>query len=545
MDISFAAAMAQEENTVHVHSNYNIIDNNVVRSMKKQKTCKKQVHREYETTYPGKSYGSAFPGNSFLCYMIHLSGAEYIPCVVAVRTDYIDYLQMSPPADMLQLKSRGGAKVTFPSKLHGMLDYAQETGKCDVLSWLPHGRAFLVNDKERFVTEVLPLFFQLQKEYASFQRQLNIYGFMRLTKSGPDQNAYYHPLFLRGRPNLCNFIGPKPKDKNFHSVRRSIDPATEPDFYSLPFAPEQGGTTTTVRSNDRSGPTSPASMAVSSSDSAIQFADPTRSAYTNMACAMSQSYLHSAAAATTHTVGHLVQVLPACDNTIITGMHPMGSNGRTNDQLSTGYYTPSSGVETKATTRMLTEFETTATEPSESNVSNSDSNGSCFSKEDKDLMFELFAAEDCLPGNQQLPPVDELQLVHFPPLGPLYNCSTASDVPPVGELQQVQFPPSDTLYNCLTASDVPSIINYSSMPPSWPHLPVQDNCTVMTTRYKCSPQAPNRATFSVWSELADMSSDFCTNNSGCGGSRMDLIISSESLPTNSFAMDDGRSTQYS
>jgi HSF-type DNA-binding len=489
---------------------------------------------------------------------------------------------------MLQLKSRGGAKVTFPSKLHGMLDYAKETGKCGVLSWLPHGRAFLVNDKERFVTEVLPLFFRLQKVYASFQRQLNIYGFMRLTKSGPDQNAYYHPLFLRGRPDLCNVLSPKPKDNNFHCVRRSIDPASEPDFYSLPFAPEQGGTTTTVRSNNASGAVSPATMAVSTNDPAIQLAD-------HQHHAAISAYIASAIEALARDdvgVG-VARELPTRDTTITsTGIHPMDSNGHTHDlPLPSGYYA-AGGIE--ATTRMLTEFETSATEPSKSNVSISDSDGSCLLKEDKDLLFELFAAEDCLPGSQRLPPVDvhfpqsgalynssaasdvppvgelqppsgtrltasdlppvvELQQVHFSQSATLYNCLTSSDLPPVNDLQTVQFLPTDTIYNCSTSSDVPSISDYSSMLQGWLHLPAQDSSTIVSSRNECSPRAPND-TCLVSNKLADNSSDINVsqengsgmkelrqlfwNNSGRGSSRMDLIVPSECLPTNAFAMDD-------
>jgi HSF-type DNA-binding len=76
---------------------------------------------------------------------------------------------------------------------------------------------------------------------ASFQRQLNIYQFYRLTKTGPDQNSYYNELFLRGREDLCSFLVRRltknQKNSAGWNVRKAIDPDTEPDFYQLPFLP--------------------------------------------------------------------------------------------------------------------------------------------------------------------------------------------------------------------------------------------------------------------------------------------------------------------
>lgn len=51
---------------------------------------------------------------------------------------------------------------------------------------------------------ILPKYFK-SGVYASFQRQLNMYNFKHLT-SGGDAGAYYHELFLRGKPDLCEGI---------------------------------------------------------------------------------------------------------------------------------------------------------------------------------------------------------------------------------------------------------------------------------------------------------------------------------------------------
>jgi hypothetical protein len=129
--------------------------------------------------------------------------------------------------------SKGGVSVPFPQKLYEMLDYVEtsdETGLADIIRWQPHGRCFIVRKPKEFADIVLPRFFQ-QKKYASFQRQLNLYGFNRITK-GPDRGSYYHELFLRGKKFLCRGIN-RIKIKGT-GARMASNPDTEPDFYSMP-----------------------------------------------------------------------------------------------------------------------------------------------------------------------------------------------------------------------------------------------------------------------------------------------------------------------
>lgn len=131
--------------------------------------------------------------------------------------------------------SKGGVTVPFPMKLHNMLEHIaqHEPQLSSIVSWQPHGRSFIVHDINKFAEDVLPRFFQ-QRKYASFQRQLNLYGFTRLTK-GPDRGSYYHELFLRSKKILCRGIV-RMKVKGTGS-RMASNPEQEPNFYQMVFMP--------------------------------------------------------------------------------------------------------------------------------------------------------------------------------------------------------------------------------------------------------------------------------------------------------------------
>jgi len=94
----------------------------------------------------------------------------------------------------------GGVTEPFPERLHRLLKEVEEKGQNDIISFFGHGRAFAIHDREKFVSDVMPKYFN-QSRLSSFQRQLNLYGFTRIT-NGPDAGGYYHELFLQGRPAL-------------------------------------------------------------------------------------------------------------------------------------------------------------------------------------------------------------------------------------------------------------------------------------------------------------------------------------------------------
>ncbi|KAL9583679.1 MAG: hypothetical protein Q9212_002566 [Teloschistes hypoglaucus] len=106
----------------------------------------------------------------------------------------------------------------FVQKLSSFLDESRNT---DLIRWSDSGDSFVVLDEEEFARTLIPELFK-HKNYASFVRQLNMYGFhkkvglsdnsMRASeRKNKSPSEYYNPYFKRGRPNLLWLIH-KPKN---------------------------------------------------------------------------------------------------------------------------------------------------------------------------------------------------------------------------------------------------------------------------------------------------------------------------------------------
>ena len=61
-----------------------------------------------------------------------------------------------------------------------------------IISWLPHGRSWKIYNRDMFQEIALPRYFG-HKNYASFVRIVNAWGFRRVT-SGLDRDSYYHEV---------------------------------------------------------------------------------------------------------------------------------------------------------------------------------------------------------------------------------------------------------------------------------------------------------------------------------------------------------------
>jgi HSF-type DNA-binding len=108
-----------------------------------------------------------------------------------------------------------------------MLDRAEELGLSHIISWQPHGRCFVVHDRDAFLP-VLSLLMPGMTKWKSFQRQLLIWGFTRITK-GLDKGGHFHEYFLRFRSHLLRGI----RRASGRREEFRYDPEREPNFYAM------------------------------------------------------------------------------------------------------------------------------------------------------------------------------------------------------------------------------------------------------------------------------------------------------------------------
>jgi hypothetical protein len=116
---------------------------------------------------------------------------------------------------------------SFLIRLRVMLDDAHRHGYHIFVSWLPHGKAFVVHERPYFANTIMPLYFKAK--FASFRQSLRNHGFAQMGGSGWDEGAYYHKLFIRDDPWLCRGLTQKQMKE---TMPEWIPPSEEPDFYS-------------------------------------------------------------------------------------------------------------------------------------------------------------------------------------------------------------------------------------------------------------------------------------------------------------------------
>lgn len=133
-------------------------------------------------------------------------------------------------------------KEIFPQKL---MEILADFSLSEIISWLPHGRSFVIIRPDLFCEQVLPRYLppadsRGSTKYPSFTRKLNRWGFRQATR-GADTGAFHHPFFCRDQPELCaKMVCQKSRDRqqgvqkqrSLPPKKRSILEATPPTLRS-------------------------------------------------------------------------------------------------------------------------------------------------------------------------------------------------------------------------------------------------------------------------------------------------------------------------
>ncbi|KAK1534376.1 HSF-type DNA-binding protein [Colletotrichum costaricense] len=136
------------------------------------------------------------------------------------ETDNVEILEEMARKAMREAQQKRKQIPPFVQKLSSFLD---DDKNSELIRWSEKGDSFIVLDEDEFAKKLIPDLFK-HNNYASFVRQLNMYGFhkrvglsdnsMRASeRKNKSPSEYSNPFFRRGHPNLLWLIN-KPKSGN-------------------------------------------------------------------------------------------------------------------------------------------------------------------------------------------------------------------------------------------------------------------------------------------------------------------------------------------
>ncbi|KAJ7591241.1 HSF-type DNA-binding-domain-containing protein [Mycena floridula] len=137
-------------------------------------------------------------------------------------------------------KPESKPQATFLTKLYALLERPENH---HMIRWDPQGEHIIVERPEQLALHVLPSIYR-QSRFASFSRQLNIYGFMRKVNlrnvdpaiDDPDASTWSHPTLNRHSPAevVANFKRrvpprlPKPRKRDSQEQQQQQPPIPPP-----------------------------------------------------------------------------------------------------------------------------------------------------------------------------------------------------------------------------------------------------------------------------------------------------------------------------
>ncbi|KAF2750264.1 hypothetical protein M011DRAFT_396885 [Sporormia fimetaria CBS 119925] len=139
---------------------------------------------------------------------------------------------------LLAKKEAQGKRKSIPPFVQKLSSFLDDNKNTNLIRWSDDGNSFIVLDEDEFARTLIPELFK-HNNYASFVRQLNMYGFHK--KVGLSDNSmkasemkakapseYYNKYFRRGRPELLWLIQ-KPKNTTAGPKRKRDEDAKHGD----------------------------------------------------------------------------------------------------------------------------------------------------------------------------------------------------------------------------------------------------------------------------------------------------------------------------
>jgi len=130
--------------------------------------------------------------------------------------------------------------TTFPQKLMQILSEENHEGQLvyeDIMHWTPDGKAFVIENRAKVSTIILPRHFGGEAEFRSFTRRLLRWGFKRILQKGKGSSSatFQHEMFQRDNPTMCLKIKTSDKIKVTQGLRRKRDPEPEENDNAAAF----------------------------------------------------------------------------------------------------------------------------------------------------------------------------------------------------------------------------------------------------------------------------------------------------------------------
>ncbi|CAH8278167.1 unnamed protein product [Arabidopsis lyrata] len=128
------------------------------------------------------------------------------------------------------MDENNGGSSSLPPFLTKTYEMVDDSSSDSIVSWSENNKSFIVKNPAEFSRDLLPKFFK-HKNFSSFIRQLNTYGFRKVD---PEKWEFLNDDFVRGRPYLMKNIHRR-KPVHSHSLQnlQAQNPLTESERRSM------------------------------------------------------------------------------------------------------------------------------------------------------------------------------------------------------------------------------------------------------------------------------------------------------------------------